>query len=59
MSTEPSSWTTPFAFLGNPVVALVIGAILAVYVLLPALDPAQQGPGAGWPTLPHRPVSSC
>ena len=36
---EPSSWTTPFAFFGNPVVALVIGAILAVYVLLPRWTP--------------------
>lgn len=36
---EPSSWTTPFAFLGNPVVALIIGAVLAVYVLLPRWTP--------------------
>ena len=36
---EPSSWVVPFAFLGNPVVALVIGTILAVYVLLPRWTP--------------------
>ena len=36
---EASDWTVPFAFLGNPVVALVIGAILAVYVLLPKWTP--------------------
>lgn len=36
---DPSSWTTPFAFLGNPVVALVIGAVLAIYVLLPRWTP--------------------
>lgn len=35
----PSDWTVPFAFLGNPVVALVIGTILAVYVLLPRWTP--------------------
>ncbi|MGM0385192.1 MAG: GntP family permease [Actinomycetota bacterium] len=34
-----SDWTVPFAFFGNPVVALVIGAILAVYVLLPRWTP--------------------
>lgn len=42
---EPSSWTTPFAFLGNPVVALVIGAILAVYVLLPRWTPRNKVQG--------------
>lgn len=36
---EASDWTVPFAFFGNPVVALVIGAILAVYVLLPKWTP--------------------
>jgi gluconate:H+ symporter, GntP family len=36
---EVSSWTVPFAFLGNPVIALVIGILLAVYVLLPRWTP--------------------
>lgn len=36
---DAASWTTPFAFFGNPVVALIIGAILAVYVLLPRWTP--------------------
>lgn len=39
---EPSSWAVPFAFLGNPVVALVIGTILAVYVLLPRWTPQKK-----------------
>ncbi|WP_338751780.1 GntP family permease [Janibacter alittae] len=42
---DPSSWTVPFAFLGNPVVALVIGAILAVYVLLPRWTPRNKVQG--------------
>ncbi|UNX54982.1 GntP family permease [Georgenia sp. TF02-10] len=36
---EPSTWTVPLAFFGNPVVALVIGVLLAVYVLLPRWTP--------------------
>lgn len=36
---EPSSWVVPLAFLGNPVVALIIGLVLAVYTLLPRLTP--------------------
>ncbi|WP_207211939.1 GntP family permease [Promicromonospora panici] len=36
---EVSSWTVPFAFVGNPVIALVIGILLAVYVLLPRWTP--------------------
>ena len=32
---EPSAWVAPLAFLGNPVVALIIGLVLAVYTLLP------------------------
>ncbi|WIG19123.1 GntP family permease [Kocuria rosea] len=32
---EPSAWAVPFAFIGNPVVALIIGMVLALYVLLP------------------------
>lgn len=35
----PADWVVPFAFLGNPVVALTIGMILAVYVLLPRWVP--------------------
>ncbi|WEV78764.1 SLC13 family permease [Janibacter cremeus] len=42
---EPSGWTVPFAFLGNPVVALVIGAVLAVYVLLPRWTPRSKVQG--------------
>lgn len=36
---EPSSWVAPLAFLGNPVIALMIGLILAVYTLLPRMTP--------------------
>lgn len=36
---EPSGWVVPLAFLGNPVVALVIGVLLAVYLLLPRWTP--------------------
>lgn len=43
---EASDWTVPFAFVGNPVVALVIGAILAVYLLLPRWTP--RGKVQGW-----------
>lgn len=32
---QPSSWAEVLAFVGNPVVALLIGLVLAVYVLLP------------------------
>ncbi len=35
----PSAWAAPLAFVGNPVVALVIGVILAVYTLLPRWTP--------------------
>ncbi|WP_201276541.1 GntP family permease [Marisediminicola senii] len=35
----PSDWVVPFAFLGNPVVALIIGVLLAVYLLLPRWTP--------------------
>ncbi|WP_194288599.1 GntP family permease [Ornithinicoccus halotolerans] len=38
----PSDWVTPFAFLGNPVVALVIGLVLAVYLLLPRWTPRRR-----------------
>lgn len=36
---DVSSWTIPFAFLGNPVIALTVGILLAVYVLLPRWTP--------------------
>ena len=36
---EPSAWVAPLAFLGNPVIALMIGLILAVYTLLPRVTP--------------------
>ncbi|MFC7404029.1 GntP family permease [Georgenia alba] len=36
---EPAAWTLPFAFVGNPNVALVIGLVLAVYLLLPRWTP--------------------
>ena len=38
----PSAWAEPLVFLGNPVVALTIGVILAVYVLLPRWTPRTQ-----------------
>src|SRR5699024_8081819 len=34
---EPSAWVAPLAFFGNPVVALIIGLVLAVYTLLPRM----------------------
>ncbi|WP_193627365.1 GntP family permease [Brevibacterium sp. CFH 10365] len=39
---EPSGWVAPLAFLGNPVVALIIGLVLAVYTLLPRVTPRSQ-----------------
>lgn len=39
---EPSAWVAPLAFLGNPVIALIIGLILAVYTLLPRVTPRSQ-----------------
>jgi GntP family gluconate:H+ symporter len=39
---EPSAWVAPLAFLGNPVVALIIGLVLAVYTLLPRVTPRNQ-----------------
>ncbi len=32
---EPSTWAAVFAFIGDPIVALLLGLVLAVYVLLP------------------------
>ncbi|WP_029088713.1 GntP family permease [Brevibacterium album] len=37
-----SDWAQPLIFLGNPVIALTIGIILAVYVLLPRWTPRKQ-----------------
>ncbi|WP_193105464.1 GntP family permease [Brachybacterium sp. FME24] len=36
---EPSSWAGPFVFIGDPVIALLIGLVLAVYLLLPRWTP--------------------
>lgn len=36
---EASDWAVPFLFLGNPVVALLIGLVIAVYFLLPRWTP--------------------
>ncbi|MGH3357812.1 MAG: GntP family permease, partial [Nocardioidaceae bacterium] len=43
---EPSTFVSALAFIGNPVVALLIGLILAVYVLLPRWTTSNQV--AGW-----------
>lgn len=42
----PSDWVVPLAFIGNPVIALMIGMLLAVYVLLPRWTP--RGKVNGW-----------
>ncbi len=42
---EPSAWAEPLAFIGNPVVALVIGVLLAVYLLLPRWTPRSKVQG--------------
>lgn len=42
---KPSSWAVPLAFFGNPVVALVIGVLLAVYLLLPRWTPRNKVQG--------------
>ncbi|WP_275693383.1 SLC13 family permease [Nocardioides sp. TF02-7] len=39
----PSTWAEVLAFIGHPVVALIIGVVLAVYVLLPRWTPPQAG----------------
>ncbi|MDQ4084846.1 MAG: GntP family permease [Actinomycetota bacterium] len=36
---EPSGWAAPLVFIGNPVIALIIGIVLAVYLLLPRWTP--------------------
>ncbi|UYM03504.1 GntP family permease [Solicola gregarius] len=43
---EPSNFVSAIAFVGNPVVALLIGLILAVYVLLPRWTTKNQV--SGW-----------
>jgi GntP family gluconate:H+ symporter len=42
----PSQWAAVLAFIGNPVVALLIGLVLAVYVLLPRYTPREKV--SGW-----------
>ena len=42
----PSQWAAVLAFIGNPVVALLIGLMLAVYVLLPRWTPREKV--SGW-----------
>lgn len=37
-----SSWAAPFIFIGDPVVALLIGLIMAVYILLPRWTPRKK-----------------
>jgi gluconate:H+ symporter, GntP family len=36
---EPSTWAAPLVFIGDPVIALIIGIVLAVYLLLPRWAP--------------------
>lgn len=36
---EPSAWAAPLIFIGNPVIALIVGIMLAVYLLLPRWTP--------------------
>lgn len=36
---EPSAWAGAFVFIGDPVIALLIGMVLAVYLLLPRWTP--------------------
>lgn len=38
----PSTWAEVLAFIGHPVVALIMGIVLAVYVLLPRWTPRKQ-----------------
>jgi GntP family gluconate:H+ symporter len=42
---EPSAWAVPFAVIGNPVVALIIGMVLALYMLLPRWSPRTKAHG--------------
>ncbi|WP_219413385.1 GntP family permease [Pseudonocardia nigra] len=43
---EASGWAAALAFIGNPVIALIIGIALAVYLLLPRWTP--RGKVHGW-----------
>jgi GntP family gluconate:H+ symporter len=43
---EAATWASALAFIGNPAVALLIGLVLAVYVLLPRWTP--RGKVHGW-----------
>ncbi|MEJ5913958.1 GntP family permease [Pseudokineococcus sp. 1T1Z-3] len=43
---EPSTWARGLAFVGNPVVALIIGLVIAVYGLLPRWVPRHRV--SGW-----------
>lgn len=39
---EPSAWAGVFVFIGDPVIALLIGLVLAVYLLLPRWTPRRK-----------------
>ncbi|WP_422116115.1 GntP family permease [Brachybacterium sp. UNK5269] len=39
---EPSTWAGAFVFIGDPVIALLIGLVLAVYLLLPRWTPRKK-----------------
>lgn len=39
---EPSSWASLFVFIGDPVIALLVGLVLAVYLLLPRWTPRKK-----------------
>lgn len=39
---EPSTWAGVFVFIGDPVIALLIGLVLAVYLLLPRWTPRKK-----------------
>ena len=39
---EPSAWAGFFVFIGDPVIALLIGLVMAVYLLLPRWTPRKK-----------------
>ena len=39
---EPSNWAGAFVFIGDPVIALLIGLVMAVYLLLPRWTPRKK-----------------
>ena len=39
---DPSTWAGPFVFVGDPVIALLIGLVMAVYLLLPRWTPRKK-----------------